>query len=53
MDKTKYVCKNCNYEFTRKSEFKVVRCPYCSKENVIEPKTENFASKMLDEVTSK
>ena len=51
MDRVKYICTSCNYEFTRQENFKFMKCPYCGKKETVEPKKENYASKILDEVS--
>ena len=51
MERIKYECKNCGYKFTRKATSKVIRCPYCSKENTVEELKGDGASKLLDEVS--
>ena len=51
-DRTAYVCTNCRYEFTRKTNVQFSSCPYCGKRGTVDLKTENFASKILDEVSS-
>ena len=50
MDRVKYHCKHCKYEFTRKAGFKFVRCPYCGKEGGVEEKKGDYASKLLDDI---
>ncbi|MBN2368802.1 hypothetical protein JXC34_07300 [Candidatus Woesearchaeota archaeon] len=51
IDRTRYVCSNCKYEFTRKSSAEVSRCPYCAKQNSVRVKSNNYASEVLDEVS--
>lgn len=52
MERVKYECKSCGYKFTRKAESKILRCPYCAKEGTIELMKGEYASKLLDEVSS-
>ena len=49
-ERTAYVCNNCRYEFTRKAGSQVLRCPYCASQGSIETKSNDYASKILDEV---
>ena len=44
---TKFICKNCNYRFETKLEYKPKRCPYCNKDSVDEDQT---AEKLLEEI---
>ena len=52
VERTNYVCNNCNYKFSRKATSKIIRCPYCAKENTVIENTKDFASKLLDEVSN-
>jgi lipopolysaccharide biosynthesis regulator YciM len=48
MERVTYRCKECTYEFKRKADFRFLKCPYCAKENTVQPKEENYASQLLD-----
>ena len=48
MDRKKYKCMNCKYEFSRNADLNVNKCPYCGKERVEEKKGID-ASKILDD----
>lgn len=53
MERVKYLCNACNYEFSRKADVSFFKCPYCGKDNTVEPKKDNYASKLLDEVSGR
>jgi len=50
MERVLYICTNCNYEFSRKIHIKFRYCPYCGKQNCVELKTGDFASKLINTV---
>jgi ribosomal protein L37AE/L43A len=49
-DKVRYKCRSCKFEFYRRADQDIGKCPYCGKEGMIE-RCGNFASQMLDEVS--
>ncbi|AJF61925.1 TPA: hypothetical protein HA239_02480 [Candidatus Woesearchaeota archaeon] len=51
MEKIKYVCTSCNYDFSRKENIRFSKCPYCGKEGTVEVKKDNYASRLLNEVS--
>jgi DNA-directed RNA polymerase subunit RPC12/RpoP len=50
VERIAYVCRNCNFEFSRKSNIVVKRCPYCGKEGTVEVKSKNYASKLIEDI---
>ena len=50
MDRIKYNCSNCRFEFTRKADFVFEHCPYCGQQGTVSQKTNNFASEIISEV---
>ncbi|MFH2020109.1 MAG: hypothetical protein ABIJ34_01765 [archaeon] len=49
MEKARYKCNKCGYDFTRNANVKMSKCPYCGKEGTIENKKGNDAEKLLME----
>jgi len=47
----KYACNNCRYEFTRKATTEFRHCPYCGKTGTVNMQRNNYASRVLDEVS--
>ena len=48
MDKVRYKCGKCGYDFTRNKIVSISKCPYCGKE-AIELVKGDYASKLLEE----
>lgn len=48
IERIKYKCNKCNFEFTRKKNAEIRLCPYCGIENTLQ-KMGDFADKILRE----
>ena len=52
IERINYICSSCNYKFSRKADRTFKLCPYCGKEGTVKHYTADFATKIIDEVTS-
>ena len=51
-EEIKFMCYSCRFKFSvKKGSAKELKCPYCGKEGTVEVKKDNYASRLLNEVS--